>query len=107
MQLSLEQRKKETNRITLWGVLVNLILSVIKIIGGIFGHSQALLADGVHSLSDLASDAMVLFAAKHAGEDADEDHPYGHARYETLATVALGFYLLVLPLVSALMRLIV
>jgi len=94
MQLSLEQRKKETNRITLWGVLVNLVLSVIKIVGGIFGHSQALLADGVHSLSDLASDGMVLFAAKHAGEDADEDHPYGHARYETLATVALGFLLI-------------
>lgn len=94
MQLSLEQRKLETNRITWWGVLVNLILSVIKIVGGMVGQSQALLADGLHSLSDLASDGMVLLAAKHAGEDADEDHPYGHARYETLATVALGFLLM-------------
>jgi cation diffusion facilitator family transporter len=58
------------------------------------GQSQALLADGIHSLSDLASDAMVLLAVKHAGEDADEDHPYGHARYETLATVALGVLLI-------------
>jgi len=95
MDLSPEQRKKETNRITLWGVAVNLFLAVIKVTGGIYGQSQALLADGIHSLSDLASDAMVLLAVKHAGEDADEDHPYGHARYETLATVALGLLLMV------------
>jgi len=94
MEITLEQRKQETSRITLWGVVVNLALSVIKIIGGIIGQSQALLADGIHSLSDLASDGMVLIAAKHAGEDADEDHPYGHARYETLATVALGILLI-------------
>jgi len=94
MELTLEQRKQETNRITLWGVAVNLFLSVIKVVGGIFGQSQALLADGIHSLSDLASDAMVLLAVKHAGEDADEEHPYGHARYETLATVALGILLI-------------
>jgi cation diffusion facilitator family transporter len=94
MEISIEQRKQETNRITLWGVAVNLVLAIIKTLGGIFGQSQALLADGIHSLSDLASDAMVLVAAKHAGEDADEDHPYGHGRYETLATVALGILLM-------------
>ena len=92
--LTPEQRKQATAHITLWGVAVNLLLAALKIVGGIFGHSQALLADGLHSLSDLASDGMVLLAAKHAGEDADEDHPYGHARYETLATVALGFLLI-------------
>jgi cation diffusion facilitator family transporter len=94
MELSTEQRRQETTRITLWGVAVNLVLAIIKIAGGIIGQSQALLADGIHSLSDLASDAMVLIAVKHAGEDADEDHPYGHARYETLATVALGILLI-------------
>ena len=94
MELTIKQRKQETNRITLWGVAVNLVLAVIKIFGGIVGQSQALLADGIHSLSDLASDGMVLLAVKHAGEDADEDHPYGHARYETLATVALGILLI-------------
>ena len=93
-QPDLANRQHETRRVTLLGVAINLLLSVIKVIGGIFGHSQALLADGLHSLSDLASDGMVLIAAKHAGEDADEDHPYGHARYETLATVALGFLLI-------------
>ncbi len=95
MDFTPQQRKQETNRITLWGVAVNLVLAVLKIAGGIIGQSQALLADGIHSLSDLASDAMVLVAVKHAGEDADEDHPYGHARYETLATVALGIILIV------------
>ena len=94
MGISIEQRRQETNRITLWGVAVNLFLAVIKTVGGVFGQSQALLADGIHSLSDLASDAMVLVAVKHAGEDADEDHPYGHGRYETLATVALGILLI-------------
>ena len=94
MDTTPQQRKQETNRITLWGVAVNFVLAVIKIVGGIIGQSQALLADGIHSLSDLASDAMVLLAVKHAGEDADEDHPYGHARYETLATVALGVLLI-------------
>ena len=94
MQISLQQRKQETNRITLWGTAVNLVLAIIKIAGGIIGQSQALVADGIHSLSDLASDGMVLIAAKHAGEEADEDHPYGHARYETLATVALGLLLM-------------
>jgi cation diffusion facilitator family transporter len=94
MELTLDDRKKETNRITIWGIVVNLMLTIIKIAGGILGQSQALLADGIHSLSDLASDAMVLVAVKHAGEDADEDHPYGHGRYETLATVALGIILI-------------
>lgn len=94
MDITPQQRKQETNRITLWGVAVNLVLAVIKIAGGLIGQSQALLADGIHSLSDLASDAMVLLAVKHAAEDADEDHPYGHARYETLATVALGILLI-------------
>ncbi len=94
MEITIEQRKQETNRITLWGVAVNLFLAVIKIAGGIVGQSQALLADGIHSLSDLASDGMVLLAVKHAGEDADEEHPYGHGRFETLATVALGILLI-------------
>ena len=94
MDITPQQRKQEPNRITLCGVAVNLVLSVITILGGVIVPSQALLADGIHSLSDLASDAMVLLAVKHAGEDADEDHPYGHARYETLATVALGVLLI-------------
>lgn len=98
MQITLEQRRQEINRVTIWGVVVNILLAVTKLFGGFFGHSQALIADGIHSLSDLASDAMVLVAAKHAGEDADEDHPYGHGRFETIATVALGVLLFIVAI---------
>jgi len=82
-------------RVTLVGALVNALLAVGKVLVGVVGHSQALVADGVHSLSDLASDAVVLFAAHSGSKDADEDHPYGHARFETAATVAVGVILLV------------
>lgn len=95
MSYTPEQRTRAINQVTLWAVAVNLLLAVIKVIGGIIGHSQALIADGLHSFSDLASDGMVLVAAKHASADADDDHPYGHARFETLATVALGSLLLI------------
>ena len=95
MEITTEYRKQQTNRITWWGVAVNLFLAVIKTVGGIVGQSQALLADGIHSISDLASDGMVLLAAKHAGEEADEDHPYGHGRFETVVTVILGIFLII------------
>ncbi len=98
MTLSLEQRSQEINRVTWWGIFVNLIMSAVKIIGGTIGQSQSLIADGLHSLSDLASDVMVLVAAKHAGEEADDDHPYGHGRFETLATVGLGLFLIIVAL---------
>lgn len=90
MNISAEQRERKTRNITLWGVVINVLLAIVKTVGGILGHSAALLADGLHSISDLISDAMVLFAARHASGEADEDHPYGHERFETLATVALG-----------------
>lgn len=98
MELTTHQRHQAINRVTLWGVFVNLLLSVAKLAGGFYGHSQALIADGLHSLSDLASDAMVFVAAKHASEDADEEHPYGHARFETIATVALAVLLVIVSL---------
>jgi len=85
-----ERRYRETVRVTLIGSVIDLLLGVAKIVMGVIAHSQALIADGVHSLSDLATDFVVLYAAKHAREDADEDHPYGHGRIETIATVALG-----------------
>ena len=93
MEITAHQRHQAINQVTLWGVFVNLMLSVGKLAGGFFGNSQALIADGLHSISDLASDAMVFVAAKHASEEADEEHPYGHARFETIATVALAVLL--------------
>ena len=95
MEITSEQRHQAINQVTLWGVFVNLVLSATKLAGGFFGQSQALIADGLHSLSDLASDAMVFIAAKHASEDADEEHPYGHARFETITTVALAVLLVI------------
>ncbi len=81
-------------RVTVVGALVNLLLSGVKLILGYLGQSQALIADGIHSLSDLLTDALVLVAAKHGSRAADEDHPYGHARIETAAAVALGVFLI-------------
>ncbi|TNG01647.1 MAG: cation transporter [Gammaproteobacteria bacterium] len=87
---SVEKKSNAAQRVTIIGAAVNLLLSVVKIVGGYFGQSAALLADGIHSLSDLISDAMVMFAIKHGSQPADEDHPYGHARIETAATAILG-----------------
>ena len=83
-----------TRRVTLVGAALDLVLALAKIGGGLVAHSQALIADGVHSLSDLATDTFVLFAARHARAQPDADHPYGHERIETAATVALGVVLI-------------
>ena len=73
---------------------VNVALSVLQIAVGWLAHSHSLLVDGFHSLSDLLSDVLVLFAARHSARAADDSHPYGHARLETLATLILGVMLL-------------
>lgn len=87
------QRAAASQRVTLIGGLTNILLGIFKIVAGMFGHSHALIADGFHSLADLVTDALVLFAAKFGAQDADQDHPYGHGRIETLAT---GFIALLL-----------
>lgn len=83
-------RYRATVRVTLIGAVLDLVLGVAKILVGVISHSQALIADGVHSLSDLGTDFVVLYAAKHSHSEADEEHPYGHGRIETVATVILG-----------------
>ena len=88
------ERLRETVKVTLVGSVVDLTLGVLKIVFGYSAQSQALIVDGFHSLSDLATDAMVIFAAKHSHREADEEHPYGHGRIETLATVGLGLALI-------------
>ncbi len=90
---SKQERYDETRNVTLTGIVVNVLLSVAQLVGGVVASSQALIADGLHTLSDLASDFVVLFAAKLASKDADDDHPYGHERIETVATVILGLAL--------------
>ena len=83
----------EMRRVTLVGVVINLLLSLAQLIGGVLTQSQALIADGAHTLSDLMSDFLVLFAARKANAAADANHPYGHGRIETLATVGVGLVL--------------
>ncbi len=86
----MDKRYREVRKVTLVGAVIDLLLGVVKIVIGISAGSQALVADGVHSLSDLATDFLVLFAAKHSHRAADAEHPYGHGRIETVATVVLG-----------------
>lgn len=88
-------RRAATARRTSWvSVLVNLVLSTLQIGVGVGVRSQALIADGIHSLSDLLADFVVLLAARHSHKAADLDHPYGHQRFETAASLLLGLLLL-------------
>jgi cation diffusion facilitator family transporter len=93
-----EARYREMKKVTLIGSAIDLLLGVVKIFVGWIASSQSLIADGVHSLSDLATDFVVLYAAKHGSREADEDHPYGHGRIETLATAGLGVALIIVAI---------
>ncbi len=87
-------REKEIVRITLWGSVVNVTLTALKFAAGILGCSAAMIADAVHSLSDLLTDFVVLLFVRISSRPADSDHPYGHGKYETLATVIVAVALL-------------
>lgn len=91
---SAAQRARAASRSTWVSVVVNLLMSTTQIVVGVLAKSQGLIADGIHSLSDLVSDFVVLFASHHSQKDADIDHPYGHQRFETAASLALGGLLL-------------
>ncbi len=81
---------KLKRRASLVGAAINVLQTAIKITFGILGQSAALIADGIHSLSDLLSDLLVIIAVRLGSREADRDHPYGHRRFETIATVMLG-----------------
>lgn len=98
----MSEKYQQAKRITIVGIIVNGLLSVIKLLVGYFGHSQALIADGVHSFSDLITDGMVLLATRAANQAPDSDHPYGHGRIETMASVVLAVVLLFVGLGIAL-----
>ena len=89
-----QERAAATSRSTWVSAVVNLLLSSTQIVVGLLSRSQGLVADGVHSLSDLVADFVVLFASHHAQKKADADHPYGHYRFETAASLMLGALLL-------------
>ena len=88
-----EKRKRETRRVTLVGLFVNLVLIAAKISAGIVGRSDAVVADGVHSGSDMISDVMILIGLLFWAKPRDRDHPYGHERIETLTTLVLALLL--------------
>jgi cation diffusion facilitator family transporter len=79
--------------VTLWGMVLNVLLSAFKIASGILGRSQAIIADGIHSLSDLGSDIVVLVGLKVSAKPSDESHHYGHEKVECLATLAVAVLL--------------
>lgn len=87
-------RYRASRRVTWTSVALNFVLAVAQVIIGLIANSQALVADGVHTLSDLITDGIVLLALKHSAKQADEEHPYGHGRIETAVTLALGIMLL-------------
>ena len=93
-----QERYRVMRRVTLVGAFTNLCLSLAQVIGGVLTQSLALIADGAHTLSDLLSDVLVLFAARKANAAADARHPYGHGRIETLATVGVGLVLMAVAL---------
>ena len=86
-------REKEIARVTLTGRIVNLLLVGLKAVAGIVGHSAAMISDAVHSLSDFVTDIVVLIFVRISGRPQDEDHDYGHGKYETVATLFIGLAL--------------
>lgn len=88
-----ETRKKSIYRVTLVGFVVNVFLSVGKLLAGIFGRSGAMIADAVHSFSDLATDVVVIVFTRLSSKPRDETHDFGHGKYETLATVIIALAL--------------
>ena len=94
MQSEKSSREKGIYKVTIVGSIVNFLLLVFKFFAGIAGHSAAMLADAVHSLSDFITDIVVIVFVRIAGKPEDKGHDYGHGKYETLATAIIGLLLL-------------
>ncbi|MBO7610722.1 MAG: cation transporter [Elusimicrobia bacterium] len=89
----MENKEKEIKNVTVVGIVVNLFLSITKLVIGYVGNSQALIADGVHSFSDLATDLSIIFGVKYWLAPADEEHQYGHRKIELLVTIFIAIAL--------------
>ena len=88
-----EIRIRRIYRVTFVGFAVNLVLSLLKLVAGVFGRSGAMIADAVHSFSDLATDIVVIVFARISAKPRDDGHDYGHGKYETLATILISIAL--------------
>jgi cation diffusion facilitator family transporter len=91
----LKERANQAKQVTLTGFFINLVLTIAKLIAGFTAKSGALIADGVHSLSDFVTDLIVLVFIGVSGKERDKDHKYGHGKYETFATMLVSFSLMV------------
>ena len=98
MPESLVTKKHYIKQVTIVGMIVNIALSVIKLLIGFIGNSQALIADGIHSFSDLTTDFSIFFGVKFWLRPADKDHPYGHQKIELLVTIFIAFVLMIIGL---------
>lgn len=90
-----EERGHTISMVTVWGAVANMALSIMKLVAGLMGRSSAMVADAVHSFSDLVSDIVVLVMVRVASKGKDKSHDYGHGKFETLATVIISLLLLV------------
>ena len=95
----MQPRDRRIYRITLAGSIVNVVLLVFKFAAGILGHSAAMIADAIHSLSDFLTDIIVIVFVRLSSKPADNDHDYGHGKYETLATSVIGLALAVVAVI--------
>jgi cation diffusion facilitator family transporter len=93
-----ESQVAEVRRLTSWGLATNIFLSMLKLAAGFWSSSQAVIADGVHSLSDCITDSAILVGVRYWSEPPDTQHPYGHRRIETLVTIFIGFVLAIAAL---------
>ena len=92
------ERNQEIYQVTLVGGVVNVVLLLFKFVAGIVGHSAAMVADAVHSLSDFVTDVIVLVFVHISSKPKDKSHDYGHGKYETLAMTLIGVALLIVAI---------
>ena len=88
------ERERKIYRVTIYGAVANILLCLFKLLAGIIGRSSAMIADGIHSLSDLITDFIVIAFVRISSKPQDRGHEYGHGKYETLATTIIGLMLL-------------
>ncbi len=88
------ERDRKIRKVTWIGLGLNIVLALFKIIAGIVGHSQAIIADGIHSATDTVTDLSVIIGSYYWSKPPDQEHPYGHRRLETLVTIFIGFVLM-------------
>ena len=90
----MKDREKELSKVTVWGAAANVLLAFAKLVAGLWGRSSAMVADAVHSFSDLVSDLVVIVMVRVSSRDRDKSHDYGHGKFETLATVTVALMLI-------------